>query len=136
MPPTENAVNLTFQLNADENYDPEELDLLTRQLLTEVQELDVESAELVKGGELPQGAKAGELITLGTLAVAVLPAMAPKLLDLVQSWSMRSGNRRVKIKAQVDNRSIEVEYSPATMSADELKRLVSTLSEALPPAGK
>ena len=135
MPPAENAVNLTFQLNAGENYDPEELDLLTRQLLTEVQELDVESAELVKGGELPEGAKAGELITLGTLAVAVLPAMAPKLLDLVQSWSMRSQNRRVKIKAQVDNRSIEVEYSPATMSVDELKRLVSTLSEALPPAG-
>jgi hypothetical protein len=135
MPATENSINLTFQLKSGENVDPEELDRETRELLSEIREMDIESAELVKAGELPEGAKAGEPITLGTLSVAVLPAMAPILIEFVQSWSLRAKNRIVKIKAQVAERYIELEYSPTTMSTDEIKRLVSALSEALPEAG-
>jgi hypothetical protein len=136
MPTDVKPVKLTLQLNPGDNYNAEELDRLTRQLLTEIQDLDVESAELVKGGEPLAGAKSGELVTLGSLAVVVLPVVAPKLIELLQSWSTRAENRIVKIKAQVENRSIEVEYSPATMSPEDLKRLVNTISEALPPAGK
>lgn len=136
MPPAARSVHLTLQLNTGQDSDAEELDRLTRQLLADVRELEVESVELVKDGALPEGAKAGELVTLGSLAVAVLPTVAPKFMEFLQSWSTRAENRIVKIKAQVEDRSIEVEYSPATMTVDELKRLVNTLTEALPPAGK
>ena len=134
MPPVAESVHLTLQLNIGKDYSAEELDRLTRQLLQEIQELDVESAELEKGEQPPQGAKSGELVTLGTLALVLLPAVAPKVIELLQAWSTRAENRIVRIKAQVENRSIEVEYSPTTMSTDELKRLVNTLSELLPPA--
>jgi hypothetical protein len=136
MPHLVKPVRLTLQLNPGQYLPDEELDVQTRHMLSEIRELDVESAQLVKSGELPEGAKSGELVTLGSLAVVVLPTIAPKLIELLQSWSMRAENRTVKIKAQVADRSIEVEYSPATMSTDELKRLVSSLSEALPPAAK
>lgn len=125
-------INLILQLDAGKESDAEELDRLTRLLLTEIQELDVESVELVKGQEPPEGAKSAELVTLGSLAVAVLPTVFPKLIEFLQSWSMRAENRTVKIKTQVGDRSIEVEYSPATMSTAELKRVVKTLSDALP----
>ena len=136
MPPRLKPINLTLQINVGKDYDAEELDRLTRQLLTEIQDMEVESVELVKSREQLAGAKSGELVTLGSLAVVVLPVVAPKLIEFLQTWSTRAENRIVKIKAQVENRSIELEYSPATMSSDDVKRLVNTLTEALPPAGK
>lgn len=136
MDPLVKSVHLTLQLNPDQSIPDDELDLQTRQLLSEIKELEVESAQLVTNGESPEGAKSGELVTLGSLAVVVLPTIAPKLVELLQSWSLRAENRTVKIKAQVADRSIEVEYSPATMSTDELKNLVSSLSQALPPPAK
>lgn len=136
MSPGEKQILLTLQLNSGESYDAEELDRQTRQLLAEVKELDVESVELVKSGELPEGAKSGEVVTLGTLAVTLLPVVAPLVIESLQKWSKRAENRTVRIKAQVENRSIEVEYSPAAMSTNELKRLLNTLTEAIPPAAE
>jgi hypothetical protein len=133
MAASESPINLTFQLVTGENTESEEIDRLTRQLLTEIQELDVLSAELVTGGEAPEGAKAADFVDLGTLAVAVLPALAPKLIEFMQSWSMRAKNQIIKIKTQVADRSIEVEYNPATMSTDELTHLVKSILGALPP---
>jgi hypothetical protein len=136
MTPDAVPVHLTLQLNAGEDDDAEALDRLTRQLLSEIQELDVESVELLREGRVPEGVKSAELVTIGSLAVVIVPVVAPKLIELLQSWTMRGENRIVKIKAQVEDRSIELEYSPTSMSADELKLLVNTLTEALPPAGK
>jgi hypothetical protein len=127
-------IYITLFLNNDEAEEAETLDRMTRELLSEVQELDVESAELLKGVELPEGAKSGEMVNLGALVVTILPVVTPKIIELLQSWSTRTGNRTVKIKAQVEDRSIEVEYSPTTMSLSELKNLVNTLTQALPPA--
>jgi hypothetical protein len=125
------AANLTLQINAGENADADELDRLTRQLLTEIKELEVESVELAKDETAPAGTKSIDAVTLGALAVAVLPTVVPKLIDLLQSWLMRGEGRAVKIKTQVGDRSVELEYSPKTVSPDELKSLVDKLSEAL-----
>jgi hypothetical protein len=136
MPPDAKSVHLTLQLSTGDDDSTEELDRQTRQLLKEIRELDVESAELERGEQPSAGAKSGELVTLGTLVLVLLPAVAPKVIELLQAWSTRAENRIVKIKAQVEDRSIEVEYAPATMTTDELKRLVSTLTDVLPPAAK
>ncbi len=130
------SVNITLQLNTGEDSDSEEVDRSARRLLAEIKELDVESAVLVKGGEIPAGAKTTELVTLGSLAIVTIPVIIPKLMELIHSWTMRAENRTVKIKAQVADRSIEVEYSPASMSCDDLKRLINTLTGALPPTAK
>jgi hypothetical protein len=131
MPFDVKAANLTLQINAGENADADELDRLTRQLLTEIKELEVESVELAKDETAPAGTKSIDAVTLGALAVAVLPTVVPKLIDLLQSWLMRGEGRAVKIKTQVGDRSVELEYSPKTVSPDELKSLVDKLSEAL-----
>jgi hypothetical protein len=46
---------------------------------------------------------------------------------------MRGESRKIKIKTQVGDRSVEVEYSPQTTSPAELKNLVETLASALTP---
>ena len=97
----------------------EELDRLTRQLLSEIRETDVDSAELGKSAPLPDGAK-GDPITIGTILLAAVPAAMPKVIDLVQAWSLRGSNRTVKFKGM----GIEFEGSP-----EELSKLLAKLEK-------
>lgn len=128
----ENNMEETFVLNIQAgDIDPDTLDQLTRGLRGELLELGVDSAELVSAGEAPEGAKTADPVTLGMLAVAVLPAFLPKLLEYLQSWSMRAENRRVRVKTQAGDRSVEVEYSPSALSQEEIAQLVRTLAGSL-----
>ena len=95
----------------------EDIDEMTRQLLSELREMDVESAELTKGGIAPKGSK-GDLMTIGSIAVAVLPAFLPNVVSLVQDWVERGQGRTVKFKGM----GIEFEGSP-----EELQKLLASL---------
>jgi len=85
----------------------EDIDFKTRQLLFELRELDIESVELTKGEIAPAETK-GDPITLGSIAIQVLPAVLPSIIGLVQAWTSRGQGRTVKFKA----RGIEFEGSP------------------------
>jgi hypothetical protein len=97
----------------------EELDRMTRQLLSELKELDVESVELAKGASAPVGSK-GDPITIGVIALQVIPAILPSVLGLVQTWSTRGQGRTVKFKGK----GIEFEGSP-----EELHKLLAKLEK-------
>lgn len=125
------TIQLTLLTDIGEEGDIEELDQVTRQLLAELREFDLESVSLVREGDSPEGAKAVEAISVGALGVAVLPAILPKLVEFLQAWSLRGENRTVKIKTQVGDRSLEVEYLPETMTQDELINLVDKLTGRL-----
>ncbi len=76
------------------------------------------------------GAKAGEAVTVGALALSVLPAVLPKLLEFLQAWVLRTKSRSVKVKADLGGRIVEVECS-GDMSQNEIKAVIS---QALSPA--
>jgi len=127
-----NARHLTLEIVGGQETDAEELDRLTRQLRDEIAEVGVESLEMTRAGPPPPGAKSADALTLGALAIAVLPAVAPKLIETVQAWTHRGGeSRTVRIKTQVGDRSVEVEFSPKHMPQAELKNLVDTLAGTL-----
>lgn len=109
---------LEFELEViDSEATEEELDRMTRNLLAELQATDVESAELVSVGVAPEGSK-GDPITIGTLAMTVMPAVLPVVIDLVRAWAGRREGRTVKFKG----RGIEFEGSP-----EELRKLLDML---------
>jgi hypothetical protein len=109
-----------FQIEVSATYaTDEELDRMTRQLLSELRELDVESAELTRSGTAPQGSK-GDPITLGSIALVVLPAALPKVFDLVQRWSIRGRGRSIKFKGK----GIEFEGTP-----EDLEKLLALLEK-------
>jgi hypothetical protein len=109
---------LEFELEViDREATEEELDRMTRNLLSELQETDVEAAELVSVGVAPEGSK-GDPITIGTLAMTVMPAVLPGVIDLVRAWVGRREGRTVKFKG----RGIEFEGS-----AEELQKLLDML---------
>ncbi len=128
--------NLTLLVDLGQGVDADELDRATRQLRYEIQDLDVDSIELVKSVDPVTGAKSVEAVTVGSLAVAVLPTLVPKLVEFLQSWALRGESRKIKIKTQVGDRSVEIEYSPKTTSPAELQSLVEMLANALDKKSK
>ena len=113
-----NKAEFNIEVSAADATD-EELDRMTRQLLSELRELDVDSAELTKGGHAPEGSK-GDPITIASIALVAIPAMLPKVADLVQAWMTRGQGRTVKFKGK----GIEFEGSP-----EELHKLLEKLEK-------
>lgn len=113
-----NKAEFEIQVSATDATD-EEIDRITRQLLSELRDTDVESAELTKAGPAPAGSK-GDPITIGAIAIVVLPAVLPKIIDSVQAWALRGQGRTVKFKGK----GIEFEGSP-----EELHKLLEKLEK-------
>ena len=124
-------MNLIIHLDAGHDALPDDLETLTHTLRDELEQLDLQSLALVRaGGAAPAGTKSAEVMTLGALAITVLPSVLPKLIEFIGAWSLRGQNRTVKIKANVGDRSLELEYSAGTSEA-ALKSLIDTLTSKL-----
>jgi len=104
----ESPTELLLQVKTEDG-DPDEVDQLTRQLLMELREEEVESAELVRDDSLPAGAKSVEAVTIGAIVMAVVPKAVPKIIELLQAWIERGTGRRVSFKGQVGGEHIEFE---------------------------
>ena len=122
-----NAIQLAVHIGPGHQADADYLDRLTRQLLAELRESEVESVEMAGGTPAPDGTKSAEAAILGELAVNVLPAAIAPLIGFLQSWLLRGRSRTAKIKIQNGERSIELEYPLGAMSIEELKELADSL---------
>ena len=124
------AAKLTLVVDAGQDADAEQLDRATRQLLEELREQPVESAEIKEGGPAPDGTKGVDAGLLGALAVSVLPEALPPLVGFLKDWAARgkSGGRSVKIKLEQGGQKIEMEYDPATMTSEQLAMLMAALA--------
>ena len=111
-----------IQLNievSESDAKEDEIDRMARHLLHELRELDVESAQLAKGGPAPVGSK-GDALTMGAIVLEVLPAILPSVLGLLQSWVTRGQGRMVKFKGM----GIEFEGS-----REEFQKILELLSK-------
>ena len=107
-----------------DNVDDEELDRLTRKLREEIEGFDVEQVGLASGGQLPPGAK-GDPVTIGNIVVSLASAgVFTGLIGLFKSWALRREGRTVTLKAKVADREVELVYSPASTTSEEMTRFV------------
>jgi hypothetical protein len=127
------ATNLTIVVDAGSDALAEDVDALTRRLRTEIQEFGVETVTLQTGSATPSGTKSVEAVTLGALAVTILPQVLPRLIEFLQAWSLRTKDRTVKIKATVGDRSVDIEY-PEGASETAVQDLVEKMTATLTPA--
>ena len=127
---TEHTTDLLIELSL-EGGDAAELDELTRQLQTEVGELNVDSVESVSAGAAPPGTKALDMAAIGQMMVTLAPTVIPPLFDLLRSWVDRKPSTPVKIKVKVGKRTAQIEYDPITTSPKELEALIKTLSKSV-----
>ena len=110
---------LSIEISASDATE-EDIDQMTRQLLSELRDTDVESAELAKGGSAPAGTKSGDAVTMGSIVISALPTVLPAVVGLVQAWAARGQGRTVKFKGK----GIEFEGSP-----EELQEILATLEK-------
>jgi hypothetical protein len=127
---SENPSELLIELSL-EGSDPSELDELTRQLRTEVEELNVDSVEEVSVGAAPTGTKAADFMAIGQMAVTLAPTIVPPLFELLKSWVERKPSTPVKIKVRVGRKTAQIEYDPTRTSAKDLDDIVKALSKSI-----
>jgi len=126
-------VTLTISVRSDEGLEDDRVDAATRRLRQQLTDFDVDSAQLARGDTLPDGAKSGEAIALGTVLVTMMPAVLPKVAEFLQAWMLRAEGRSVKIHASAGGKSFELEYVPGSTSEEELKRMMAAVSQSLQP---
>jgi hypothetical protein len=119
----EDVFNFQIEISADEAIESD-LDRMTRNLLAELRETDVESVELVSSGIAPMGTKTADPITTGAIAISVLPTLLPKIVELIQAWALRGNGRTVKFKGEVNGQTIEFEGRP-----EDLQAILKTFSK-------
>lgn len=127
---SENPSELWIEL-AIEGGDPSELDELTRQLRTEVEELNVDSVEQVSAGAAPEGTKAADLTAIGQMAVTLAPTLVPPLFELLKSWVERKPSTPVKVKVRVGRKTAQIEYDPTRTSSKDLDVLIKALNKSV-----
>jgi hypothetical protein len=114
---------LNIEISASDATE-EDIDQMTRQLLSELRDTDVESAELAKGGSAPAGTKSGDAVTMGSIVISALPTVLPAVVGLVQAWATRGQGRTVKFRGKVGREVFEFEGSP-----EEFQKLLATLEK-------
>jgi hypothetical protein len=104
---SESNVKLTLTL-INPDLDAEEQEREARNLLREINELDVESAELVEVTEIPEGAKSVGGFLLGVLQAEVSLANFKKLLGFLGD---RLGNKTIELEVEADGKKLKVKAS-------------------------
>ncbi|HJS19779.1 MAG TPA: hypothetical protein VJ785_13615 [Anaerolineales bacterium] len=126
----EDSADLQVELSL-EGGDAAELDELTRQLQSEIGEMNVDSITQVSLGPASEGTKAVDMAAIGQMMVTLAPTLVPPLFELLKSWVERKPSTPVKIKVRVGKNTAQVEYDPTRTSAEDLQLLVKTLNKSL-----
>jgi hypothetical protein len=119
-------ISLTLQLYAPPDADDEEVFNRTRYLRNEIEDLPIDKAQLVKT-QAPEGAKAGEAIMIGTMAIAALPTFLAPLIDLVRDWLSRPRNQDIRIKARLGDDEIEISYPSTAAPQIDVQQWLETV---------
>ncbi|MEH1814331.1 MAG: hypothetical protein V7L09_18150 [Nostoc sp.] len=104
---SESNVKLTIALS-NSDLDAEEQEREARNLLREIKDLDVESAELVAATEIPQGAKSVGGFLVGVLQAEVSLANFKKLLGFLGD---RLGNKTIELEVEANGKKLKVKAS-------------------------
>jgi hypothetical protein len=128
---SQQVARLSVLVDAGPGADAEELDELTLQLRRELCDLEVESVELARSSRAPAGARAVDVLALGTLAVTLVKSSAvlTAVVNAVQAWLTAPGRRRVKL--ELDGDVLEV---TGLSAADQRQLIASWIARHADPA--
>jgi hypothetical protein len=113
------ARRMTVVLDGGFDTDAPELAELTGQLRRQLLELDVETVELVRSTDVPEGAKPLDAVSIGALVVTAGPGLLKTVVGLVGKWLARRPVRGARLTIDGDT----IELSDAT--AAEQQQLIA-----------
>ncbi|QLE43715.1 hypothetical protein FD723_26905 [Nostoc sp. C052] len=121
---SESNVKLTIALS-NPDLDADEQERETRNLLREINELDVESAELVAVTEIPEGAKSVGGFLVGVLQAEVSINNFKKLLGFLGD---RLGNKTIELEVEANGKKLKVKASSReelTVAIEQAKKFIT-----------
>jgi hypothetical protein len=122
--------SLHLQLMANADVDQDELSELTARLRSSLLETEVTDVSLGRAGSIPEGARAGEAIAVGALAVSLAPSVVRSVFHVVETWMQHRPLRSVKIT--LDGRTIEL----TNASSEQQSRLVEAFIQSTADDGR
>ena len=90
--------SLLVEIDAGPDADDATLEDLRVQVMEELNELDVESAEPLREGEAPPGTRALDVIAAGALVVKLAPTAISAVARALQAWVDRDKGRTISIQ--------------------------------------
>jgi hypothetical protein len=123
----EDSLSLQLDLALGDDADAEELDAATSDLLRELRELDVDSAERATGGPAPAGTRAIDVAILGTIVIRLGKAAAGPLAKVLQDWLARRSGRAIKLTLGED--SIELTGGSAAFQREMIETFLRARAE-------
>ena len=119
---TNQTTRLLLNIDIDPEADVEELEQLTLQLREELTELDVQAIDLLRTNEAPEGTKAGDPVTWGTLVITLAAAggVLTTLINTIQAWISRDERRSVTLEIGEDKLVV------TGVSGEEQQKLINT----------
>lgn len=109
----------------------DELDVITRGLRMELEDLDPQIAFMAEENQPPQGAKAIDGSIPGLLVIAIGPTVLMKFLEFLHAWCMRREGQTISIEIQQgkDN-TIKIQV-PASMDRQEVNAWINNVQKSL-----
>jgi hypothetical protein len=105
---TEGVVRLRVDVGLAPDADAAELDEATRQLRSELLELDVADVALLAEGPPPPGARALDAAVVGVLAVTAAREVVTAVVRSLERWVDSRSDRTVTIKLKRGEDSVEL----------------------------
>jgi hypothetical protein len=120
------AVDVLLTLEPDSDLDDEARDRLTRQLRSEVAELEVESVRLATGDAAPVGSKAADPVTIGAIIVALSASggVLTSLIGVVRDLLVRQPASH-RISVTIDGDPLIVDNATADQQRDLIAAYIS-----------
>ncbi len=132
---TAQPLRLQVRVDPGPGADAREIEERTRSLRREIAGLHVESVELVSGGPAPAGTRSAEAVIAGSLLVAILPNVLPKLIEVINGWITHAKDREVEITIRKGDEALTVKV-PATADRSVVLSFVDDLRARLGGNGK
>ena len=118
------AIVLKVDLGSDASVD--KLDLTTRELRAELKS-KVDSVDFIEK-DAPVGARSGDAISVGALALAVIPSVVREIIRLIHNWCLRAERRKVEFEIKHSDYRITLVTISGDMPEEQLKKILDAVS--------
>lgn len=123
-------LSLQVRIAQGPGADAREIEERTRSLRREIAGLHIESVDFVSGAPAPAGIRSAEAVVAGSLFVAILPNVLPKLIEVINGWITLAKDREVEITIRKGDESLTVKV-PATADRSTVLSFVDDLRARL-----
>lgn len=125
------SIELKLTVSAADDTTSEEVAAATQRLSRALADHAAVASVIPVMEPAPEGAKVGEVAALGSLLVAVGPAVIEQVFALVRDLFNRPGSTPTKVTIERSGRKVAVEFDPRQTSAEEITALAQQLSADL-----